>query len=93
VRASAGTAFNAPSFNDLYFPDFGNPDLDPGGPRAASRWAHAMPAAPGSLDAALFQTEIDDLIAFDMTTFSPRNINEARIRGLEVEFGFRQGAG
>jgi vitamin B12 transporter len=29
IRASAGTGFKAPSFNDLYFPNYGNPDLDP----------------------------------------------------------------
>ncbi len=90
LRASAGTAFNAPSFNDLYFPGFSNPDLDPeesvsvevGVRYASGRWF---------LDAALFQTEIDDLIAFDMATFSPQNINEARIRGLEMEMGYQAG--
>jgi vitamin B12 transporter len=29
VTASAGTAFKAPTFNDLYFPGFSNPDLRP----------------------------------------------------------------
>ncbi|AMD02200.1 Vitamin B12 transporter BtuB precursor [Halomonas chromatireducens] len=28
LRASYGTAFKAPTFNDLYFPGFGNPDLE-----------------------------------------------------------------
>ena len=29
LRGSAGTGFRAPTFNDLFFPDFGNPDLLP----------------------------------------------------------------
>ncbi len=29
LRGSAGTGFRAPTFNDLFFPDFGNPDLVP----------------------------------------------------------------
>lgn len=29
LRGSAGTGFRAPTFNDLFFPDFGNPDLQP----------------------------------------------------------------
>jgi vitamin B12 transporter len=90
VRASTGTAFNAPSFNDLYFPGFSNPDLDPEESRSVEVGARYA-SGPWFLDAALFQTEIDDLIAFDMTTFSPQNVNEARIRGLEVEVGYQSG--
>jgi len=29
IRGGAGTGFRAPTFNDLFFPDFGNPDLQP----------------------------------------------------------------
>ncbi len=29
LRGSAGTGFRAPTFNDLFFPDFGNPNLQP----------------------------------------------------------------
>jgi len=29
LRGSAGTGFRAPTFNDLFFPDFGNPELQP----------------------------------------------------------------
>ncbi len=90
VRASAGTAFNAPSFNDLYFPGFSNPDLDPEESHSVEVGARYASGA-WFLDAALFQTEIDDLIAFDRTTSSPQNINEARIRGLEVEVGYQAG--
>ncbi len=29
IRGGAGTGFRAPTFNDLFFPDFGNPSLQP----------------------------------------------------------------
>ena len=29
LRGSAGTGFRAPTFNDIFFPGFGNPDLQP----------------------------------------------------------------
>lgn len=82
LTASYGTAFKAPTFNDLYFPfGFGNPDLDPEksesfeiGLRGRHDWGR------WSLNA--YQTNIDDLISLD-EFFVPRNISRARIRGLE----------
>lgn len=83
VSLSYGTAFKAPTFNDLYFPGFGNLDLSPEesgslelgltGPLPAGRW-----------ELSLYQTDIDDLIAFDATTFAAANIASARIRGFEA---------
>ena len=80
---SYGTAFKAPTFNDLYYPVFGNPTLSPeesrslelglGGSLAAVRW-----------DLRLYQTDIDELIAFDPFSYQVSNIDEARIRGLEA---------
>lgn len=83
---SYGTAFKAPSFNDLFFPGFGNPDLDPEtsesyeislrGQYTDSYW---------SLSA--YQTDIDDLIGTEPLTFQAINVNKARIRGLEATAG------
>lgn len=87
VTANYGTAFKAPTFNELYWPDqiffVGNPDLRPetsesfefglSGDHPLGRW---------SLNA--YQSDIDDLIAFDVTTASPANLDTARIRGLEA---------
>jgi vitamin B12 transporter len=83
VRASAGTAFNAPSFNQLYYPFYGNPDLDPEKSRSIEVGAR-FASGPVFLDTSLFHTQIDDLI-----DFAPQNINEARIRGLEMEAGYQ----
>lgn len=98
VRASVGTAFNAPSFNDLYFPDSmffrGNPDLDPEESRTVELGARYA-TGPFFIDVAAFHTRVDDLIATapdDQGTFSPENVDEARIHGLELEAGYETSA-
>jgi vitamin B12 transporter len=83
ITASYGTAFKAPTFNELYFPFFGNPALRP----ESSKTVEAGIAWRGErtgvrLDA--FETRVDDLIAFDISIFLPNNIEEARLRGAEL---------
>ena len=86
LSASWGSAFHAPTFNDLYYPyGSGNPDLQPETSRSAelglaqqqSGWHWALNA---------YQTTIDQLISLDANYF-PRNVSRARIRGLEAQFG------
>ncbi|CAM5623233.1 TonB-dependent receptor domain-containing protein [Rhodanobacter lindaniclasticus] len=88
--ASYGSAFHAPTFNDLYFPyGSGNPHLKPESARSAelglSRqregWNWALNA---------YQTRIEQLIALN-SQFVPGNISKARIRGVEGQFGARLG--
>ncbi|WP_439888052.1 TonB-dependent vitamin B12 receptor [Pseudomonas sp. MBLB4123] len=80
---SYGTAFKAPTFNELYFPGYGNPDLDAetsksleAGLAGQHAWGH------WSINA--FRTVIDDLIAYDSSIRAPANVAEARIRGVEL---------
>ncbi|MEO7744233.1 MAG: TonB-dependent receptor, partial [Usitatibacter sp.] len=89
VRGSYGTAFHAPSFNDLYFPGFGNPDLAP--ERSRNREAGIDYQAAGHRFAATyFDNRITDLIqfVFDAATFEgrPENAARARIRGTELSY-------
>jgi vitamin B12 transporter len=86
LSASYGSAFHAPTFNDLYYPyGSGNPDLKPEKSRSAElglsqqqeTWNWALNA---------YQTRIDQLIALDSNYF-PSNISKARIRGVEGQFG------
>lgn len=80
---SAGTGFKAPTFNELYFPGFGNPALEPETSRSVEtslRWTRAS----GRAALTLFENRIDDLIGFDQN-FSPVNIDRSRIRGVELE--------
>lgn len=84
VVASYGTGFKAPTFNELYFPFFGNAALRP----ESSRTIEAGLAWSGDrtrvrVDA--FETDVDDLIAFDASLFLPNNIDRARLRGAELQ--------
>lgn len=87
---SYGTAFKAPTFNDLYWPGAGNPDLQP---EESESWEMGLSGehAGVSWSANLYQTDIDNLIAWapaptaaDPWRWIPMNVNEARIRGLEL---------
>ena len=86
VKASYGTAFKAPTFNELFFPGFGNPDLEPEESRSAELGLSGRHAW-GRWAANLYQTEVDELIATTAVgggLLQPENIDRARIRGLEL---------
>ena len=82
VMASWGSAFKAPTFNELYFPFFGNPSLDP---EEANSYELGVAGQHGAVDWSLnlYRTDIDELIGFD-ASFVPVNIDKTRIRGLEA---------
>ena len=94
VTASYGTAFKAPTFNDLYFPGFGNSDLKAETSRSTelgllgeTEW--------GSWQIRAFRTRIEDLIQNvdtnnDGFVDSPVNVEEADIRGLELSTKVRR---
>ena len=84
LTASVGTAFHAPSFDDLYFPNFGNPALKPETARSLDvglDWR----ATTTHGSAHVFESHVQDLIGYDMVQFAPENTDRARIRGLELE--------
>ena len=88
LSASYGTAFKAPTFNDLYYPYFGNPNLKPESSQsvevgAKGRLAEVNWAVNG------YYTKIDDLITFDAVTFLPQNISKAEIFGMETQVSAR----
>ncbi len=91
LSAAWGTAFHAPTFNDLYYPSW------PGFPPSAD--PHLKPEKARNVELGLgavrarwhwrvdaYQDRIDDLIALD-SHFTPGNISRARIRGLEAQLG------
>ncbi|QPK62831.1 TonB-dependent receptor [Methylomonas sp. LL1] len=78
--ASFGNAFKAPTFNQLYFPNYGNPDLQAetstsfeAGIAGNHDWA--------SWEIRAYHTNIDDLIAI----FPVENLDKAQIDGIEAE--------
>jgi vitamin B12 transporter len=86
VRASAtwGSAFRAPTFDELYFPGFGNPQL---APEESRSYELGLDGNEGAFIWSLhaYQTSIDRLIAIDPQTFLPQNIASSRIRGIELQ--------
>ena len=82
VTASYGTAFRAPTFNDLYYPGFSNPDLLPESSRNVELGLRGTPAW-GHWSLNVYRNDIRDMITFDGTTFLPANIDRVRITGLE----------
>jgi vitamin B12 transporter len=88
ITAAYGTAYKAPTFNDLYFPDFmgfptSNPNLRP---ETSASLEVGLEGRAGGLDwdVRAFRTDIEDLIVFDLATFLPANVNDAVIKGLEL---------
>ncbi|MGR8979061.1 MAG: TonB-dependent receptor domain-containing protein [Gammaproteobacteria bacterium] len=84
--ASFGNAFKSPTFNQLYFPFFGNPNLKPEqstsvevGLAGDHEWLQWEVRA--------YHTNIDDLIVFLPPSFLPVNVNKSQIDGLEAEIG------
>ncbi len=83
VTAGYGTAFKAPTFNELYYPFFGNPALRPESSSSAEAGIRFDGArADWRLD--LFDTRVDDLVAYDVALGLPANIERARMRGAEL---------
>ena len=88
LRASAsyGIAFKAPTFNDLYFPYYGDPTLQPETSHSAEvglngHSTHFLWAVSA------YETRIENLIEYDPVTFGAANIDAARIRGVETRLG------
>ncbi|WP_019558199.1 TonB-dependent receptor domain-containing protein [Thioalkalivibrio sp. ALE12] len=85
LRASYGTAFNAPTFNQLYWPGAGDPELQAEESETSEIGLRAN-FDQGYLDASIFQSRVDKMIA----GWPPENVDEARISGLELEGGYER---
>lgn len=95
VTASIGTAFKAPTLNDLFYPlvDYGygysyqgNPNLKPERSRNTELGVHYA-ANDQRLDVAYFDNRINDLIVNNNLPASTMvNLGKARIDGLELAY-------
>ncbi|RJG40033.1 TonB-dependent receptor domain-containing protein [Motilimonas pumila] len=91
--AAAGTAFKAPTFNDLYWPGSGNPDLKP-----EDSFSYEL-ALAGDYELVGFRvggyiSDIDNLIAWADRgdgVWVPMNVNKADIKGIETSAFFATG--
>jgi vitamin B12 transporter len=89
LLANFGNAFKAPSLNDLYFPNYGNPNLKPEESKsyeAGISGKHGW----GEWEVRAYHTNIDNLITPVMNpltfNFNAENIGKAQIEGIETEF-------
>ncbi|WP_175252552.1 TonB-dependent receptor domain-containing protein [Pseudomonas sp. BMW13] len=89
---SYSEGFRAPTFNDLYYPDFcfgsmcfpsANPELTPERSRSYELQWRSRYSDTGSLQASVYRTEIEDAIVLD-ENFIPQNVQTARINGFEA---------
>lgn len=95
-RASAGKAFRAPTFNELYFVDTfgdkGNPNLKP---ETATEYEAGVEQPFGrgnSIQVTGFERKIDNLISWQTNSLggvSPVNIGRAKITGVEAGAKFK----
>ncbi len=89
LTASWGTAFKAPTFNDLYFPN-ANPALEP---EQSESYELGVSSENKQISWSLniYETNIEDLILWMSTdisdplaAWSPSNIGEVRLQGIEA---------
>ncbi len=88
LNLGLGHAFRAPDASDR-FGFGGSPDLKP---ELADERQLALRYAPGgrhSLAFEFYANNIENLIDFDLQTFTLRNLNEARIRGTQLGYEYR----
>lgn len=92
VRLSYGTGFKAPTFLDLYYPGYENPDLKPEESKNLELgFAGRYTGWDWSLN--LYRNKIKNLIACQsaFSTCKPDN-TDAEIRGVEVALGLETGS-
>jgi len=83
AHGSVGSGFRAPNFNQLFFPDFGNPELRPEESVGIDlgldgNWLNGNVTA----DLTLYRNWINNLIEFGLAGFD--NIGEVTTRGVEA---------
>ncbi|HEY0592150.1 MAG TPA: TonB-dependent receptor [Thermoanaerobaculia bacterium] len=83
VRAGWGGAFRAPAIGELYFPFFGNENLEP---ERSTSWEVGWDGGFGAarLSATIFATEFDQLIVYDNVANRFENVGAGWARGVEL---------
>ena len=89
LRGGFGQGFRAPTLNELFFPNFGNPLLGPEKSETfEAGWEQTLLKDILSWAATFHRTNYEDLIQtvkINSTTFAPLNVGKARVDGIETE--------
>ncbi len=90
VTAGFNTGFKAPSFNDLYFPGFSNPDLVPEeseNAEAGVYWTSSYSEFRWEARAVVYHNRVKDLIVFGCDAdfnCRPDNVDRATLEGVTL---------
>lgn len=90
LTAAYGTSFRAPSLNDLYYPFFGNPALEPETSQNIELGLRYKYKKYQHIRLSVYRNDIENLISYDFITAQAQNINDSRIDGLELEYEYIQ---
>lgn len=86
VLASYSDAFRAPTFNDLYYPYAGNPNIRPETSHSVEAGLQYATDAVGVIRLTVFQTRYSNLIQYasDLAgNYTAQNVGHAKVQGLE----------
>ena len=87
--ASYGTAFKAPTFNELYYPGYGNTALLPE-ESVSFEVGFKQKIGKGGLEISAYNTSVDNLIAATAaTSWIASNISKADIEGVEINYSLQ----
>ncbi|MGE5173130.1 MAG: TonB-dependent receptor plug domain-containing protein [Betaproteobacteria bacterium] len=90
IRGNYGTGFRAPTFNELFFPFYGNLSLKP---EESEGWDIGVDKEiykdRASFAISYFEQEYKNLIDTDPNTFTAANIRRAEIKGVETTVTLR----
>jgi len=82
-------AFRAPTFNELYYPLYGQPNVQPERAKSAEVGVQVETARTGLLRVTAFETRYDNLIVSALQPnglYLAQNINKARVQGVETSW-------
>lgn len=83
IIATYGEGFNAPTFNDLYYPFYGVASLEP--ETSENRELELrVDQGWGAWSISYFKNDVDKLIQYNPATFGPDQIKGAELKGLEL---------
>lgn len=96
ATTSYSTAFRAPTFNELYYPSFGNSALKPEQSQNIEAGVHYSVKSGQQFDAVYFDNRISNLINTVLVdpvnfVYQAQNVGLARINGVELGYAGRFG--
>jgi len=92
VKGSVGKTYRSPTFNDLYWPDAGNPDLVPEHGWTYEVRLESAPAPGLSAAVSCYLRDIYDRIAWlprEDGLWQPQNVNRLIIRGIDIDLNYQ----